>query len=604
MSIDHVFSTMDGDAGKRGADYPHHASLAICAGPSVRLWNTLEDDPHEFPCNNGAPTNTKCAPSGARGADREIREEADSQGILTSAVAWNRNNKVVAVGLENGQVQIRYASGTYMSTLKGPDGQEQYGRSVSDLSWSTGSKTLAVGSVGGHVRVHDMTTKTCTSTKIYDSSLDQRSIGVRHHPDDAFVAVGGREKIALYSLKMEHVRGECICSASAVVKNNACFPSVSVGTGKPYIAAGSDKNGIVAVWDYTTETELACDKFRHAHKGPCKVALAPLEPFLLYSVGMDGLLKMQDLRSQASIASPTAIASVSSTMGVSSLSIHEHSGDVAVGTSDGNVFIFNAGLVSRKAKQSMYFGSKDKDGSDLDCPILDLDWQHSFHHVSLHAREHVAAIESHTIRSARERLHASEINEEPLRVIHAPRDIHCSAISTEPPPRQHVQSGDLQMVSTPLDRHKSSPTSSSTITSGGHRAGDNGEHGDRVSEPWRIRAAQQQRRDSGATSSANTPVSSMRTPMSLKQRKEKIPPVPCTDKRNSDQNASLENTDVSQLILALHLDMVTMFEQQDKATKDMFKHIMDRQDELQREVHELKEVLNDVLTRRSETSWM
>ena len=102
----------------------------------------------------------------------------------------------------------------------------------------------------------------------------------------------------------------CVCSASSVVKNDASFSSVSVATGKPYLAAGSDKNGIVAVWDYVTEAELACDKFRHAHKGSTKVELAPLSPSLLYSsAGMDGILKVQDLRLPSSIASPTAMAS-------------------------------------------------------------------------------------------------------------------------------------------------------------------------------------------------------------------------------------------------------------------------------------------------------
>ena len=526
------------------ADYPHHVSLAVCAGPSVRLWNPQQhgDDSHMTP-----------------GQDGIVSHDA-SLGILTSAVAWNRNNKVVAVGMENGQVQIRYANGKYMNTLKG-----QGNKAVSDVSWSTGSKTLVVGSVGGEVRVHDMTARTCVSTEVYGTEhLSQRAIGIQHHPDDAFVAVGGREKVQLYSLKMDNVRGECVCSASAVVKNDACFPSVSVGTGKPYIAAGSDKNGIVAVWDYLTETEIACDKFRHAHKGPCKVALAPLEPYLLYSVGMDGLLKMQDLRSPSSIASPTAIASVSSSMGVSSLSVHEQSGDVAVGTSDGNVLIFKAGLVSRKAKHSMYFGSIDKDGSDVECPILDIDWQHSFHNVTVHAKEHVAAVES-------QRLSRDQQEYTPKSSILSDRNTI--------PESDHKNPVDCQQTpSSLLTRQKD--TEQDARSTG--------------SQTWRIRAGKQLEDQGENSGTSSTPA---RAPLSVRPKKERLVVA-------ESGNVPVPSDDISQLILAMHLDMVTMIEQQDKKTDDMMKTIMERQDALQKEVQELKETLNQVLTRRSETSWL
>ena len=529
---------------QREADYPHHVSLAVCAGPSVRLW-----DPQQQPGDTLA-----------RYEDGVVSQDTTSLGVLTSAVAWNRNNKVVAVGMESGQVQIRYASGKYMNTLKG-----QGNGAVSALSWSTGSKTLVVGSVGGEVRVHDMTARTCVSTEVYGSEhLGQRAIGVHHHPDDTFVAIGGKEKVQLYSLKMDHVRGECVCSASAVVKNDACFPSVSVGTGKPYLAAGSDKNGIVAVWDYMTETEIACDKFRHAHKGPCKVALSPLEPFLLYSVGMDGLVKMQDLRSPSSIASPTAIASVSSSMGVSSLSVHEQSGDVAVGTSDGNVLIFKAGLVSRKPKQSMYFGSPSKDGSDVDRPILDIDWQHSFHNVTLHAKEHVAAVESQS-------LSRSQQQYSPV-----PRSNILSDRNTNP----------RKEAKTPIVRQETPPSASSLIK----RGEADTESYSRGSEPWKIQAA----KEGEESGTSRTPA---RVPVSVRPQKEKLV-IPDAEK------APLPTDDISQLILAMHLDMVTMLEQQDKRTDDMMRRIMDRQDALQKEVQELKETLNDVLTRRSKASWI
>lgn len=557
---------------RREADYPHHVNLAVCAGPSVRLWN-----PQQHASNAPSP-----------GEDSGMLWQDSSLGILASAVSWNRNNKVVAVGMENGQVQIRYASGKYMNTLKG-----QGDRAVSGLSWSTGSKTLVVGCVGGQVRVHDMTARTCVSADVYGTEhLSQRAIGVQHHPDDAFVAIGGREKVGLYSLKMDHLRGECVCSASAVVKNDACFPSVSVGTGKPYLAAGSDKNGIVAVWDYMAETEIACDKFRHAHKGPCKVALAPLEPFLLYSVGMDGLIKMQDLRSPSSIASPTSIASVSTTMGVSSISVHEHTGDVAVGTSDGNVLIFQAGLVSRKPKQTIYFGDMTKHGSDVDCPILDIDWQHSFHNVSLHAKDHVTAIESHSLGTA------SREQQQYAAPSGTPR-------SSSLPDRSTLPQKQKKEFVPAVDHRRQTLSSASSLIRRGD-AEQEPESSKESTEPWRIPAAQQteQAEESGTSSPPPRMVAKamVRTPISGRPVKEKLPGD--MEPAKPPQVKGTGNDDISQLILALHLDMVTMFEHQEKKTDDLMKHIMDRQDALHKEVQELKDTLNQVLTRRSEASWI
>eukprot|EP00889_Picochlorum_renovo_P003732 jgi/Picre1/30762/NNA_006123.t1 len=124
------------EIGPKG-DYPAN-SLAVCAGTSLRVWTH----------NVGQLLST--APGGHVGGPTRLSETREASrddaknlvqvdlGLSATAVSWNRNNKVVAVGLENGQVQIRYANGTYMSTLKTDSVEND---KVSSLSWSTGSKT-------------------------------------------------------------------------------------------------------------------------------------------------------------------------------------------------------------------------------------------------------------------------------------------------------------------------------------------------------------------------------------------------------------------------------------------------------------------------------
>lgn len=114
------------DLGEPGPDYKS-AALAVAAGSTVRVWDasSASDD-----VVSSSSVMAKAA-------------------VSPTAISWNRNNKVAAIGLENGRVQIRYANGTCMSTLQDDHRDERGASPVTSLSWSTGSKTLAVGSHGG-----------------------------------------------------------------------------------------------------------------------------------------------------------------------------------------------------------------------------------------------------------------------------------------------------------------------------------------------------------------------------------------------------------------------------------------------------------------------
>ncbi len=564
-------------------DYPAN-DLAVCAGTSLRVWthNVGQLLPTTLGAHVGKSSRVSETHETSHGTNDLVHVDL---GLSATAVSWNRNNKVVAVGLENGQVQIRYANGTYMSTLK-TDRLES--DKVSSLSWSTGSKTLAVGS-RGTVCIHDMTKKMYKSHELEDPTV---TCGVAHHPEDRFLAVSGRD-VKLYSLRMEENLGSCVCPASSAVQSDICFPSISIGTGKPYLAAGSDRNGVVCVWDYTTETIIACDKFRHMHKGPCKVALAPLEPFLLYSVGIDGLLKMQDLRSPSSIASPTAMTSVHT--GVSSLSIHEQTGHVAVGTSDGNVLIYEAGLASKKPLHTLYCG-RGTENSDMDCPILGVSWQHSYHNLPLHAYERVRYLESEAVRP--QRTPRSRVS--PLVDAHERRSAGVESAQSKEFSSQHTrqplsevaspsESSDApQKLISSLERHTEVERRASVASRG--------------SEPWRIRA--------GGLQPSGTPTSSSAQDFNVASHEQNKKPgkpsiamnthTETKDERDTqDDSCSIRDT-----ILALHLDMVTMFEEQQQKTNDMMKQLMDRQDALASDVRDLQRTIHDLLTQRSNATWL
>ena len=106
--------------------------VASCCGSAVQLWR-------------GAPGGGFAAPGAP------VPHAAP-----VAAVAWNRNNKVVATAGASGAIQLCYSSGEVMSGLP-RDGAPQ--GPLTSLAWSLGSKRLAAGSSDGSVYVHDMTTK-------------------------------------------------------------------------------------------------------------------------------------------------------------------------------------------------------------------------------------------------------------------------------------------------------------------------------------------------------------------------------------------------------------------------------------------------------------
>lgn len=67
-------------------------------------------------------------------------------------LAWNRNNKVIAAGCDDGDIQICYNGGSLMKVIK-------LGASlgaITCLDWSAGSKFLAAGTSTGQITLYDV----------------------------------------------------------------------------------------------------------------------------------------------------------------------------------------------------------------------------------------------------------------------------------------------------------------------------------------------------------------------------------------------------------------------------------------------------------------
>lgn len=134
-------------------DYPGNV-LAICSEDSLRLWKVEEKIEHDH--QEASRLDTDPGSSAPYRPNQSIGTV--EVGKEVSAAAWNRNNKVIAVALNDGNVQLRYANGRFMNTLKGEEKTGGLENKVTALSWSMGSKTLAAGSLG-MVQLYNMTTK-------------------------------------------------------------------------------------------------------------------------------------------------------------------------------------------------------------------------------------------------------------------------------------------------------------------------------------------------------------------------------------------------------------------------------------------------------------
>eukprot|EP00890_Picochlorum_soloecismus_P002425 jgi/Picsp_1/3183/NSC_06023-R1_hypothetical protein CHLNCDRAFT_143608 [Chlorella variabilis] len=619
------------------ADYPGDI-LAICSGKSLHLWK-LEEQKAATGGGSGidaAARGTGTLSGNRAGDDKNVENVNQSidVGRFVTAAAWNRNNKVVAIGMDDGTVQLRYANGGCMSTLKDAARQEtDQSRQVKSMSWSIGSKTLAVGSVGG-VQIHDMSAKTSSWHEVAETGQGSQ-IGVAHHPEDSFLAVSGGD-VQLYSLRMDNVLGKCLnpLPKHSTMQQGSYFSSVSVGSVLPYLAAGTERNGVVSIWDYSTQQIIGFDKYRHGHKGACKVAFAPLEPFLLYSVGWDGILKMQDLRLGSSISSTTALLN---TYGhACSLSIREETGEIAVGTSDGHVMVYARGLAAKRPLCTLDCGG----GQEDDIPVLDISWQHSFHNLPLYASKRMGQEEiAKRVSVGSPGDYGNETKSfQQKQQVPLPSSSSSSSrypLSQAPSASHDIQDDKIETTTKMEESSGHSPIQSQQQDASARHTAYNSRY-QSVSEQssdkrWQIKATAAGDRpiNQYMTSPTNSNTSDVNTKSPFKTKPANLKKSIALDERASARKlkhveetgtkgplatavASVsdlapeghENQSIRDDILAMHLDMLNMFQEQQGANTRLMKEMMERQDALARDIASMRQRLEDVMTRRDGTLWL
>ena len=436
--------------------------------------------------------------------------------------------------------------------------------------------------------------QTCSS-HLLDDVLP---VGLQHHPGDSFLAVAGRD-ISLYSLDMEEQLAICRNPVPNSLQIGSSFTSVSVAAAQPYIAAGTGKNGMVAVWDYETQKLLFCDKYRHSHKGPCKVAFAPLDPCLLYSVGADGILKMQDLRVRSSLNTATTLVNLQA--GGTCLSIREETGQVAVGTSCGNVLVFPAGLISKKPEY-IYESNGDN--------VQDICWQHSFFNLMnkssgdgiQESQQSKLGLEPMGTRQTGGLLEHSTVSKGTVPSSDAnnlaKNGVVQSLSNTDAP--EYSQKSLLEKSNDVVGQFTSSKQSGSETSCD---TPENSKTGNKSS--WCIGTMantsvdqNRSRKDTGPSATAG---GHSKLKASLRVGADST-----SRKQNPREDASGNELEYGgrQEILAMHLDMLNMFEDQQRNTQHLIDKVMERQDALSRELHMLQHQIRELLMKRTDTMWL
>ena len=321
-------------------DYPGDV-LAACSTQSFRLWRP--------------------AKTGESYGDSEI--ESNTQ---ITAVAWNRNNKVIAAGCQDGSVQLFYGSGDPMTKI--PRRSNELGQvgSVHSLSWSVGSKKLAAGLNNGGVDIHDMTSKSF-STLYPKQTADSPAI-VEFHPDDKFLAVATTASTHLHACT-DLSRAATLATYS---EDRSTHTSLSAAVAESTVAAGTAA-GTVLLWD--TSTQALKETYCNQHLAGIKaLQFAPLQPSILFSGGADGTVRMLDRRTSAAHNKAVHISLGS----ITSMSIKEDCTLLALGTKNGIILLYDP----RDLKKPVL----ELESADDRSPVTDLHWQHGFISLSSKAR--------------------------------------------------------------------------------------------------------------------------------------------------------------------------------------------------------------------------
>lgn len=292
-----------------------------------------------------------------------------------TSVAWNRNNKVIAVASDDGNLELRYNNGDPMNSLPFPVDGTSSGEStrVNCLSWSQGSKRLAAGRQDGIVLLHDLKEKACTSHRI--NATNGPIMAIEHQTEDAYLAIAGDgvtlhdPKTCMQFSRLPRPRTSSFggSDATELMQRYNCL---SINSRDRAVAAGTT-SGMVTVWD----CNVSAVKWQYVDRrsgGLTATRFVPLEPSMLWTAGADGELVLFDIRDGGSVHKISSRISIG--VPISALSVREASSHVAVGSADGMAYLYDPRRVDMPVTSLRCSESGSR-------PITALHWQQNYQNL-------------------------------------------------------------------------------------------------------------------------------------------------------------------------------------------------------------------------------
>lgn len=243
-----------------------------------------------------------------------------------SSLSWNHTNQVVATaGVGRRVYLVNVSSGQMMSSL--PTENELLVGDIKSLSFSSNSRCLAAGA-GQEVYVWDMKTRQLTSTLQGHRGLVST---VKFFPDGRLASGDINGALRIWNVKDQISTTDLVPTAS--VSAMTCL-EISPNS-LTRIACGYEDGGL-CIWDPATNI---LQRHQILHSGTMSsVAFSPKNPKLLATGGHDGRINLVDVGSK-NTGDPSASIDVGERISV--LSFHEDSIYSAVGSTVGNILLYD-----------------------------------------------------------------------------------------------------------------------------------------------------------------------------------------------------------------------------------------------------------------------
>ena len=257
------------------------------------------------------------------------------------SVAWNHTNQVVAIGGREPKVHlIQSNNGTLLSSLNISETNFK-SMKVQAIDISSNSRYL-ITSAHTPIQLWDLKTRKVKSVFVgHQHSLVSLLF---HVQTEYFFSADELGQIWIWNIKNQSIHHKFMDLTASIDKkapdNNylSCMKlSSAVGN---YLASGYI-DGSIKIWDASigetnTDNNVIRKQILHSDK-VTGVSFSPRNPNILVSVGLDEQLQLLDIHSK-----PTEInLSVDVNQKLTSVSFHENGVNCAVGTMEGNIFMYD-----------------------------------------------------------------------------------------------------------------------------------------------------------------------------------------------------------------------------------------------------------------------